>query len=196
MGLREINAARTKTMIVDAAMKLFVANGYGGTTMEDIARSADIGSSTLYRYFPTKDSVVMSLLGDASLIADALRERPADEPVDVALGHALVAFLSFAGQNLEIGTAIDEMIAENVRARGWIMEWLGDVHAHLVLALKERLTGPNSDVQAGVSAWAAVFVLQRSVEEARRIGEQGDAVTIARRVMRDLADQPVVTPRL
>ncbi len=62
MGLRERNAARTRELIINTALGLFLEHGYDATKMEDIAEAAGIGTSTLYRYFPTKDLLIIDPL--------------------------------------------------------------------------------------------------------------------------------------
>lgn len=47
--------------IMRAAVKLFVANGFEGTTIKDIARSAAVAEGTLYRHFPSKDALAKHL---------------------------------------------------------------------------------------------------------------------------------------
>lgn len=193
MGLREINATRTKAMIVDAAMGLFLEGGYDGTTMEDIAHRADIGTSTLYRYFPTKESVVAGFLGDPGFMADEVRDRPADESVEVALGHSLVAFLVRAADNPEQGATFSEIIDANPRPRARLLEWLQEAQTLLASALAERSGKTPDDVHVGAMAWMAIFVLQRSGDVATSDGltiEQASA-----KVMSDLGRHPVLTPQ-
>src|SRR3978361_1534398 len=113
MGLREINATRTRELIVDAAMELFFERGYEATTMEDIAAHAGVGISTLYRYFSTKDHLGTSLLRDPGLMAAELTRRPAEESTQVALGHALLAFLRATGHDPQRGDAFRRLVSEN-----------------------------------------------------------------------------------
>lgn len=48
----------TKQKIIGAAMQLFKEQGVDGTTMEQIAREADIAKGTLYNYFPVKEAII------------------------------------------------------------------------------------------------------------------------------------------
>jgi AcrR family transcriptional regulator len=196
MGLREINATRTKTMIIDAAMELIGERGYDAATMEDIAQRADIGVSTLYRYFPTKESVVIGLLGDPGMMAETLRDRPFDESGEVALGHALVDFLRHAGQDPDKAATLETVLEASARSRARLMEWFGDMHALLMVALEERLEGPAAGLQAGAMAWTAIFVLQRSAELAREDADGRDARVFAVDIMSTLAEHGVKTPRV
>lgn len=61
------------------ALRLFAERGYEQTTVEDIADAADISPRTFFRYFPTKEDVVLWDEYDA-VIWDLLDERPENEP--------------------------------------------------------------------------------------------------------------------
>ena len=44
----------TKQKIIAAAKKLFVADGYNGTSIRDIAKASDVQTSLIYHYFQNK----------------------------------------------------------------------------------------------------------------------------------------------
>jgi AcrR family transcriptional regulator len=110
MGLRERNAARTRSDIVQAALDLFVERGFDTTTMEEVATRAGVGTSTLYRYFPTKDLLVTDQLALRGQMAAELTGRPEDEPLDLALGHALTALLLAPRADTETIRQLDAVI--------------------------------------------------------------------------------------
>jgi AcrR family transcriptional regulator len=48
--------------ILDAALKAFVHRGFSATRMEEIASGAGVTAGTIYRYFPSKEALVESLV--------------------------------------------------------------------------------------------------------------------------------------
>ena len=91
MGLRELKATRTRQRMTDVALELFLRDGFDETTMEQIAERAEVGTTTLYRYFPTKDQLLLDPLVEAIDPAPYLRARPTDELLEISLGEALLA---------------------------------------------------------------------------------------------------------
>jgi len=77
LGLRDRKKIRTRDTIRREAMRLIKAHGYANTTIEQIAVAADIAPSTFFRYFPTKESVMIANDLDQVTI-DALAAQPAD----------------------------------------------------------------------------------------------------------------------
>ena len=51
----------TKRLIVEEASALFLSKSIQGVTMSDIAREAEIGEATLYRYFGKKQNIVVEV---------------------------------------------------------------------------------------------------------------------------------------
>src|SRR5690348_5485874 len=58
-GLRERKKAKTRAAIQRHALRLFREQGYEATTVNQIAEAAEISPSTFFRYFPTKEDVVL-----------------------------------------------------------------------------------------------------------------------------------------
>lgn len=59
-GRRE-QARRTRTRILRAAQRLFLADGYAGTTIAAIALTAEVSSETVYKAFGNKPGVVRAI---------------------------------------------------------------------------------------------------------------------------------------
>lgn len=87
-GLRERKKARTRSAIQQEALRLFREQGYEATTIEQIAEAAEFSPSTFFRYFPTKEDVVMYDDLDPAVIA-AYREQPSSATPVQALRNAM-----------------------------------------------------------------------------------------------------------
>jgi AcrR family transcriptional regulator len=87
-GLRERKKARTRAAIRQHALRLFGEQGYAGTTVEQIAEAAEVSPSTFFRYFPTKEDVVLQ--DDFDLIAiERFEAQPAGLSPIAALRAAM-----------------------------------------------------------------------------------------------------------
>ncbi|NEC87671.1 TetR/AcrR family transcriptional regulator [Streptomyces sp. SID12501] len=79
LGLRERKKIKTRMAIRAATYELIEDQGYDATTIEQIAERAEVSQSTVFRYFPTKEDIVLTDEYD-SVLEEELRARPADEP--------------------------------------------------------------------------------------------------------------------
>jgi AcrR family transcriptional regulator len=77
LGLRERKKIQTRDTIQRVAFKLFDEKGYANTTVEESAEAAEVSPSTFFRYFPSKELVVMADDLD-QVTVEALAGQPAD----------------------------------------------------------------------------------------------------------------------
>jgi AcrR family transcriptional regulator len=83
LGLRERKKLKTRETIQTEAMRLFVEQGYAETSIEQIAEAADVSPSTFFRYFPSKEQVVLYDDIDPMMLA-AMKRQPAGlHPLEV-----------------------------------------------------------------------------------------------------------------
>lgn len=76
LGLRERKKARTRAAIQRHALRLFRQQGYEETTVSQIAEAAEVSESTFFRYFPTKEDVVLWDDYDPRIV-EVFRAQPA-----------------------------------------------------------------------------------------------------------------------
>jgi AcrR family transcriptional regulator len=91
-GLRERKKVKTRRAIQREALRLFLDRGYEQTTVEQVAEAAEVSVSTFFRYFATKEDVVLTDDYDPLFLAE-LDNRPADEALIGTLRHAIVSTL-------------------------------------------------------------------------------------------------------
>jgi AcrR family transcriptional regulator len=75
ISLRERKKAKTRAAIQRHALRLFREQGYDATTVDQIAEAAEVSQTTFFRYFPTKEDVVLSDDYDP-LIIEAFHAQP------------------------------------------------------------------------------------------------------------------------
>ncbi|BCJ57037.1 TetR/AcrR family transcriptional regulator [Micromonospora endophytica] len=79
VGLRARKKARTRDVIADAAITLFLAHGFDQVSVSDIAAMAEVSKPTLFRYFATKEDLILHRFADhQGEAARAVRDRQAD----------------------------------------------------------------------------------------------------------------------
>ncbi|MFI2641884.1 TetR/AcrR family transcriptional regulator [Streptomyces sp. NPDC018610] len=85
-GLRARKKARTRDAIADAAISLFLAHGFDQVAVSDIAAAAEVSKPTLFRYFPTKEDLLLHRFADhQGEAARVVRDRRPGVPPMAAL---------------------------------------------------------------------------------------------------------------
>ncbi len=82
--LRAKQRKRRKTAIIDAAKQLVIEKGYHNTSVEDIARKAEVGPATVYNYFGSKFGIFISVLREYMKIMRDKGEKIIGNPPDSA----------------------------------------------------------------------------------------------------------------
>lgn len=79
---------RTRARLEECAIELFLKKGYDATSVAEIAAAAGVSEMTFFRYFPTKESVVLDDPYDP-YIASAIGAQPRELPAIVRVAHGI-----------------------------------------------------------------------------------------------------------
>ncbi len=146
-GLRGRTRRVVRGEIGAAAMRLFLERGFDGTTMEQIADEAGISRRSLFRYFGTKEDIVLGhLVETGEAVRDALEARPAEEPPWDALRAAFESIIQEPGYSPEKNLKISKMLYATPSLRAGRLEKR--------LRWQELLT-PNVQMRLGVAGGVA-----------------------------------------
>src|ERR1039457_98749 len=126
-GLRERKKARTRASLREHALRLFREQGYQATTVEQIAAAAEVSPSTFFRYFPTKEDVVLRDDYDTVLMEVFLAQPPELSPLQAtrsairAMASAVTSLSAEERELEQVRMALTFSVPE-VRAR-WMEEF-------------------------------------------------------------------------
>jgi AcrR family transcriptional regulator len=161
-SLRERKKARTRASIREHALRLFREHGYDRTTVEDIAAAAEVSPSTFFRYFPTKEDVVLRDDLDERIL-DAFERQPASltpvSAVRAAIREAIETFTPAEWEEMREAAELNHTVPE-IRAR--IMDELARTIDAMADVLARR-TGRSPDDLAVRTYVGAVFGVMLSV---------------------------------
>ncbi|HEX4400813.1 MAG TPA: TetR family transcriptional regulator [Galbitalea sp.] len=169
-GLRERKKAQTRDAIQTHALNLFARQGYAATTVEQIIRGVDVSESTFFRYFPTKESLVLTDDFDP-VILGAFAAQPPDVGVMDALRIAFRAlFDALTDEQLSAQRERLELVLGVPALRAAIFEQFSTTMDLLAEAIAQRLSRDPGDFEvrtaAGAVIGASMAVLAALTEDA------------------------------
>jgi len=103
LGRREREKLTRRREILEAARKVFGAQGYEGATLDEVAREAEFAKGTLYSYFDSKAELFTALVQfEFTELTDRAKEALNEEKDAVqAVRATIVAFLTYFEERMD-----------------------------------------------------------------------------------------------
>ncbi len=104
-GLREQKKHKTRKAILEAAVKLFSVNGYENTSVDELAREAGVGKSTIYGYFKAKNEIFLAFCEDEVeyVFSDLARRSSPAAPLTEQLHTLFMSQFRYVTRNKDFG---------------------------------------------------------------------------------------------
>lgn len=170
-GRRERKKQRTREAIVDAAFTLFAEKGFEATTVEEIADLVDVSSRTFFRYFSSKEDVVLTFHEEQfDAMRAALAAQPPDMPVITAMRNAGVSVIRACeegayGFDPQKFLCVQQMMESSPALFGRSLEHGQKKQAEITRIVADRMgVDPADDLRPHVAAGAASCALHAALE--------------------------------
>jgi AcrR family transcriptional regulator len=167
-GRRERKRLETLRRIAETGLKLFIAHGYEGTTLEVIAEAAGISRRTFFYYFKSKEEVLLAWQGSGFL--DALRpamleESPHQAPLD-AVRHCLLKLISRYETKESI--IVDRLLRSTEALRARKQAVYVDMEQALLGAMCELWPEPKRRTSLRIVAMISIGAMRLAMETWRQ----------------------------
>ncbi|MEU0401981.1 TetR family transcriptional regulator [Streptomyces sp. NPDC006197] len=155
------------TELTEAALQLFALKGFDAATVDEIATEAGVSKRTFFRYFASKEDVVVQFLaGMGADMRAALAGRPAGERPSEALRQAVSVPLAACGDHAERVLPVVRLILRTPSLLARFLEHQAEWREDLAEELGARLgRDPETDLRprlaAGMALTAFDAVLRR-----------------------------------
>ncbi|GGM15715.1 TetR family transcriptional regulator [Dactylosporangium sucinum] len=170
--MRERKKQKTRWAIQEHAVRLFAQQGYDATTVEQIAEAAEISPSTFFRYFKTKEDVVIQDRYD-DLMIEAIRTAPPEfTPLEVVRHSFLSAFSTISQEEVDQVLARSKLSFTVPALRMRALDNMQASIAVLAAPLAERLGRPPDDFRARAFVGACVgAIINAMIDWVHRDGQ-------------------------
>ncbi|MGI5347098.1 TetR family transcriptional regulator [Streptomyces sp. CA-250714] len=172
MTSRGVSLAQRKRQLVadeltEAALQLLALKGFDVVTVDEIVATAGVSKRTFFRYFASKEDVVVQFLADMGTDVRAeLASRPLSEPPSVALRHAVWVPLAACADHADRALRVVQLILRTPALHARFLERQAQWRADLATELARRLELDGEaelypQLAAGTALSAFDAVLQR-----------------------------------
>ncbi|MFH9695607.1 TetR family transcriptional regulator [Streptomyces globisporus] len=164
-------AERKRQLVSDeltgAALRLLAEKGFDAVTIDEIVAAAGVSKRTFFRYFASKEDVVIQFLAEMGTVMRAeLAGRPAQEPPSVALRHTIWVSIDACAGHADQALRVVQLILGTPSLLARFLERQAQWRDELATEVADRLgLAPETDLYpqlaAGMALAAFGTVLQR-----------------------------------
>lgn len=162
VGVREQKKAATRKALQAAALRMFEEYGYDATTVRDIAAAAGVTERTFFRYFPSKEDLVLGEVLDLMpALQEQIRRRPPSEtPLEAVLNGLLTVAAGGTGYTILVSGSPARFVGHPSRtSRSVLFEFENGIAE----ALAPRLPATQRQLHASVLARAGVAAIRSAL---------------------------------
>lgn len=171
-------------------MRLFGERGFEAVTVEDVTEAADVSRTTFFRYFASKEEVLLAWMRDVGdQVAQALRDRPRDEAPLPAIRGALTSVAFVHADDSGPRGLVERLRHESPAVRAAYREKLAYWEDALTEALAER-TGCDGRLDLGprLLARTAMAAVTSATDTWAQRGHTGDPTALLETALGSLTD--------
>lgn len=154
-------------VLTEAALNLLARQGFDEVTVDEIVAAAGVSKRTFFRYFASKEDVVVQFLAEMGTGMRAeLVARPAHEPPSVALRHTVWVSVDACAGHGDRALRVVRLILSTPALRARFLERQAQWRDQLAVEVARRLAlDPATDLYpqlaAGIALTAFDTVLRR-----------------------------------
>jgi AcrR family transcriptional regulator len=186
-GLRERKKQSTRQAVEDAALQLYRERGIHETTIDELCARADIARRTFFRYFSSKEDVLLARLRvDIAAVEETFRQAPAAEPLAALLTRAVDAVVT----DPEAFARFADVVLALPALRALYLGMLADFEDALRDLIARRLRIPPQGERARILAAAAVTGYRVGLEAWMTMEPRPDPGPVLQRTMTALVEPP------
>ncbi|MFJ3826910.1 TetR/AcrR family transcriptional regulator [Streptomyces sp. NPDC090046] len=183
-GLRESKKQETRQLISDRATRLFMEQGFEGTTIAEIAAAARVAKKTVTNYFPRKEDLALDHHeAFTRTLADAVAGRGSGEGPLAAVGRVLRSALA---EHCPVAGFTGPDFARMVAASPTLTARLRELHDRREEELARALAAAAPQEADGIAPRAAAALIAavdrllfRRIQELTLAGRTDDEIEAA-----------------
>ena len=183
LGLRERKKLKTRETIRAEAMRLFVEQGYAETSIEQIAEAAEVSPSTFFRYFPSKERVVLADDIDPMMLAAVARQPAGMAPLAVLRNAIVETMAALTPEDREREQVRHQLVYSVPELRSALFDEMNRNIDLIADGLSGRFGRRPDDFEVRVFAGAVTGAIHAVIEQGQDYSRSIEAIDLLERGM-------------